>query len=262
MSSTLTRCRQLSCPYASHSFPLESSTEHGKAVKPKVIFFGSTANPAAGHGKKAQAFRWVVHLGAPGVFAVSLIDATVIPLAIPGSTDLLLLWIIAHGGDPYLLVGCGVAGSLIGGYTTWRLGKKGGKAAIERYVPPRLQDRVRNWAQKHPMLAVFLPAILPPPIPLWPFLLAAGALGASWQRFLTAFGAGRLLRYGVVGWLAVLYGRKMIHLWATTLDKWSAPILWTFVGLTVIGFAYSFWQFRRRSHHKDDHPQAQTHAAD
>lgn len=227
-----------------------------------MIFFAAAADPAAGQGKKARAFRWLVHLGAPGVFAVSLVDATVIPLAIPGSTDLLLLWIIGHGGNPFLMVGCAVAGSLIGGYTTWRLGKKGGDAAIKRYVPPRLQNRVQGWARHRPMLTVFLPAILPPPIPLWPFLLAAGALGASWRKFLAAFGAGRLVRYGLVGWLAAAYGRKMIRVWAATLDQWSAVILWTFLAFTLLGFAYSFWQFRRKSHENGDRAPAQPRAAD
>lgn len=220
------------------------------------------ANPAAGHGKKAKAFRWVVHLGAPGVFAVSLIDATVIPLAIPGSTDLLLLWVIAHGGNPYLMVACALAGTLIGGYTTWRLGKKGGKTAIERYVPPRLQKRVHEWAQHHSILAVFVPAILPPPIPLWPFLLAAGALGASWKRFLAAFGGGRLLRYALDGWLAITYGRRIIQLWSKTLNQWSGVILWSFVGVTVAGLAYSIWQFRRKSHDSGGHAHMERHAAD
>lgn len=220
------------------------------------------ANPAAEHGKKSEAFRWVVHLGAPGVFAVSLIDATVIPLAIPGSTDLLLLWIIGHGGNPYLMVSCAVVGSILGGYTTWRLGKKGGEAAIKRYVPSRLQQRVRGWAQHHPLLAMFLPAVLPPPIPLWPFLLAAGALGASWRRFIAAFGAGRTVRYGLVGWLAVVYGRTVVHFWETTLHKWSAPISWAFGALTALGFAYSFWQFRRKSRADAAAAQLEARAAD
>lgn len=197
------------------------------------------------HGKKAGVFHWLVHLGAAGVFGVSLVDATIIPLAIPGSTDLLLLWLIAHHGNPYFLVASGVVGSLIGGYTTWHLGKKGGEAAIDRYVPPRLQKRVRGWSQKHAILSVLLPAILPPPIPLWPFLLAAGALGATLQRFLLAFGLGRLMRYALVGWLAVRYGRPMIRVWSKTIDKWAAPILWTFVILTVAGIVYSIWKLKR-----------------
>jgi membrane protein YqaA with SNARE-associated domain len=192
----------------------------------------------------------LARLGAPGVFAVSFIDATIIPLAIPGSTDLLLLWLISRGANPYLLVSSAVAGSLLGGWTTWRLGKKGGEAAIRRYVPHRLQSRTLSWSQRHPLLVVFLPAILPPPIPLWPFLLAAGALGTTARRFLTAFGAGRSLRYSLIGWLAMRYGRHIIRLWSATLEKWSAPILWTFTILTVAGVAFSIWKLRHSAGRK------------
>lgn len=199
---------------------------------------------AQSNPKKSATLRWVASLGAPGVFAVSLIDATIIPLAIPGSTDLLLLWLIAGGANPFLIVGCAAAGTLIGGWTTWRLGKKGGQAAIKRYVPPRWEKRVHGWSQHHPLLALFLPAILPPPIPLAPFLLAAGALGSSWKRFVASFGAGRVLRYSVEAWLAIRYGRKILHLWSATLEKWSGPILWTFLGLTAAGIAFSVWKLR------------------
>jgi membrane protein YqaA with SNARE-associated domain len=198
-------------------------------------------------GKKQKAFHWVISLGAPGLFAVSLIDATIIPLAIPGSTDLLLLWLISHGGSPWLLAPCALVGSLVGAWTTWRLGKKGGKKAIEHYVPERLQKRIHGWSQHHPVLMVFLPAVLPPPIPLWPFLLAAGALGATWKRFLAAFGFGRVLRYGLDAWLAYVYGRHIIKLWSSTLKQWEPVILWTFVSLTVLGLAWSIWKLRRTS---------------
>ena len=179
-------------------------------------------------------------------------------MAIPGSTDLLLLWLISHGGNPWLLVAIAVAGSLLGGYTTWHLGRKGGEAALERFVPRRLQKRVRGWSQQHSILAVMLPAMLPPPIPLWPFLLAAGALGVTWQRFLAAFGAGRALRYALVGWLAVRYGRHVIRLWSATLDKWSAPIGWTFGILMAASLAYGLWKFRRMREKSSARPVLQT----
>lgn len=196
-------------------------------------------------GQKQQAFHWVARLGAPGLFAVSLIDASIIPLAIPGSTDLLLIWLIGHGGSPWLLGLCAWGGSLVGAWTTWRLGKKGGEKAIRRYVPPRFQKRVRGWAQKHPLLVLFLPAVLPPPIPLWPFLLAAGALGATWKRFLAAFGAGRALRYGMDSWLAYVYGRRLMRLWSSTLKQWESEILCSFIFLTVLGIAWGIWKLRR-----------------
>jgi len=198
--------------------------------------------------RPSSVFQGVVHLGALGIFGLAAVDASIIPLAIPGSTDLLLLWLIAHGANPLLYVSCAVAGSLLGGYSTWRLGKKGGEEALKRYVSPRIQKRVKGWSQTHPILAVMVPAVLPPPIPLWPFLLAAGALGASWQRFLAAFGAGRTLRYSLVGWLATHYGRRMIRTWSKTLDHWSAPILWTFVILTAAGIVYGIWRIKRTKH--------------
>lgn len=220
------------------------------------------AASAPTHGKKAAAFHWLVNLGAPGVFAVSLVDATIIPLAIPGSTDLLLLWLIGHGSSPWIMVPCALVGSLLGGWTTWRLGKKGGHAAIKHYVSPRLQKRVLGWSEHHPMLVVFLPAILPPPIPLWPFLLAAGAFGVTCKRFLAAFGAGRTLRYVLVGWLAFAYGRSVVQMWSKTLDKWGPAILWTFIGLTVAGLAWSVWKLRRasRQEHRQDHALRPTRA--
>jgi membrane protein YqaA with SNARE-associated domain len=224
--------------------PLGDSPPSGR-VQSKVIFSILQVSAGSGHGKHGGVFHWLIHLGALGIFGVAVVDASIIPLAIPGSADLLLLWLIAHGANSLLYVSCAVAGSLLGGYTTWRLGKKGGEEALKRYVSPRLQDRVKGWSQTHPLLAVMLPAMLPPPIPLWPFLLTAGALGASWRRFLAAFGAGRALRYSFVGWLAARYGRHVIKIWSKTLDHWSAPILWTFVILTIAGIVYSIWKTKR-----------------
>jgi membrane protein DedA with SNARE-associated domain len=98
--------------------------------------------------------------------------------------------------------------------------------------------------EKHAMLAVFLPSVLPPPIPLSPFLLAAGALGISRNRFLLVFGAARTLRYGAITWLGVVYGRRMVRLWSATLQKWSAPLLWVFVSMVLIGVALGIWKWR------------------
>jgi len=193
---------------------------------------------------RETAFHWAIHLGAPGLFAVSFIDASIVPLAIPGSTDLLLLWLISHGSNPWVMAASAWVASLAGAWTTFRLGKKGGEAAIKHYVPARLHKRLHGWSEHHPLLAVFVPAILPPPIPLWPFLMAAGALGATWQRFLAAFGAGRGVRYGLEAWLAIAFGRHILKLWSSTLRQWESAILWTFISLTVLGAAWSIWKLR------------------
>lgn len=186
--------------------------------------------------------HWIVHLGLLGFFLVAVLDSSVIPLPIPGSTDLLLLWMVSQRGNPWLLASTAVVGSLVGGYTTWHLGRRGGEAALHRYVSARLLQPVTGWVQNHPILAVFLPAMLPPPIPLSPFVLASGALGVPRRRFLLAFGAARCLRYGLITWLGIAYGRRVVRLWSATLQKWSAPLLWTFATVVVCSISFGIWK--------------------
>jgi membrane protein YqaA with SNARE-associated domain len=188
--------------------------------------------------------RWLTHLGALGLFSVAVVDSSVIPLPLPGSTDLLLLWLVAHNGNPWLLATMAIAGSILGGYITWDVGRKGGEAALRHYVPARLLKRVVKWVERHRILAVFLPAVLPPPIPLLPFALASGALGVSRRRFLLVYGAARTMRYSVVVWLGVVYGRHVIRLWTGTLQKWSTPLTLVFAGTLVAGVCFGIWKIR------------------
>lgn len=188
--------------------------------------------------------HWLTHLGALGLFSVAVVDSSVIPLPLPGSTDLLLLWLVAHGGNPWRLGSMAIAGSILGGYTTWQAGRKGGEAALRRHVPARILGRVVGWVERHRILAVFLPAVLPPPIPLLPFALASGALGVSRRRFLVVYGAARTLRYSFIAWLGVSYGRHVIRLWSATLQKWSTPLLCVFAGLFVTGVCFGIWKIR------------------
>jgi membrane protein YqaA with SNARE-associated domain len=203
----------------------------------------ATHTPAHAHSLLPH---WLTRLGALGLFAVAVIDASPIPLAIPGSTDLLLLLLVSQRGNPFLLAACAIAGSAVGSYITWGAGKKGGEALLERTVSPRLRQRIERWSDNHSLLSVFLPAILPPPIPLMPFLVAAGALGVSRRRFLIAFNLGRVLRYGLVAWAGVVYGRKFVRWWTRTLAGWSNVILWAFVIALVGGIVYGIWQYRRQ----------------
>jgi membrane protein YqaA with SNARE-associated domain len=209
-------------------------------------------NIPAPHHAQSHALRvhsslmphWLTHLGVFGLFSVAVVDSSVVPLPLPGSTDLLLLWLVAHNGDPWLLALSAIAGSLLGGYSTWHMGRRGGEAALRRYVPARILGRIVRWVERHRILAVFLPALLPPPIPLTPFLLASGALGVSRRRFLVVYGAARSLRYSLVAWLAVAYGRRVVRMWSGSLQKWSIPLLCVFVSLLIASLCYGIWKVR------------------
>jgi membrane protein YqaA with SNARE-associated domain len=188
--------------------------------------------------------HWLIHLGAVGVFVVSVIDSSIIPLPLPGSTDLLILLLVANRGDPWLLAVAAISGSVIGGYLTWSAGKKGGESMLQHYVPQRFLKPISRWVEKHGVLTVLVASILPPPIPLTPFLLSAGALGIRRNPFLISFGIARTVRYSFLAWLGVAYGRRVIHSWSNYLAGWSAVVVWTFAGLLVAAVVFGILKYR------------------
>jgi len=208
---------------------------------------GTAGRRAASH--RSPLLRWLASLGGLGIFAVAVVDSSVIPLPLPGSTDLLLLLLSAHRGTTAVtavwLAFCALAGSMVGGYLTWSAGRKGGEVTLEKYVPKRYLGRITGWVQKHGAWSVGVSAILPPPVPLTPFLLAAGALSVPRRRFLIFFGIARAVRYGLLAWLGVTFGHHIVRSWLRSLDNWSATILWVYGGLVALGIALGAWKYFR-----------------
>lgn len=209
----------------------------------------AASNPPAAKGGSSHAVRWLMHLGAVGIFALAVVDSSVIPIPLPGSTDLVLLLLTAFRsqsiGSPILFASCAFVGSVIGGYTTWAAGKKGGEAALEKLGKGRLVRRVQGWVKRNGLLSVALASLLPPPVPLMPFLLAAGAAGLSRGRFLISYCTARAVRYGLVAWVGYKYGRAVINFWQRDIKEWSTPILVVYISLLVLGALYGVWKYRR-----------------
>ena len=74
-----------------------------------------------------------------------------------------------------------------------------------RFGGPRL-TRAMELSQRFGILAVAIPAILPPPAPFKVFVLLAGVAKVPVSQFVTAVALGRGFRYFAEGWLAVRYG--------------------------------------------------------
>jgi membrane protein YqaA with SNARE-associated domain len=188
--------------------------------------------------------HWLLRLGLPGLFVVSILDACPIPLPIPGSTDLLLLLLVAQrGSHPLWLCLTSILGSVLGGYTTWKAGEKGGQAMLDRWAPKRLVRPLTRWVSERGVATVAISGLLPPPIPLMPLLLGAGALKVSRNRFLVAFTLARTARYGLITWVGVVYGRRVLRWWNLYLAEYSGVILWTFLGLLAAGVAFGVWKY-------------------
>jgi membrane protein YqaA with SNARE-associated domain len=202
---------------------------------------GASRTSHSGHG-----LHWLMGFGTLGLFAVSVIDSSIIPLPVPGSTDLLLILLVAHRGSPVLAAVAATVGSILGGYLTWASGAKGGEAALHRYLPKRFGKRLSKWVEKSGTVAVVASALLPPPFPLMPLLLAAGALGVSRKRFLISFSLARTFRYALVAWLAATYGSVVVRAFRHYLSGWSTTLMWVYLGLVVAGVLYGIWKFRHQ----------------
>jgi membrane protein YqaA with SNARE-associated domain len=184
----------------------------------------AAAAPTVAHSLR----RWIYHLGALGFIPLGLLDSSVIPL--PGSMDVLTIVLAARDAKlwPYYAV-MATAGSVLGGFVTYRLARKGGKESLARRVSAKTLKRVYGIFERWGFAAIAIPALLPPPMPLVPFVLAAGAMQYSVKKFLLAMTLGRIVRYMILAYLAAQYGRKMLPF----LLLHGHPVVAVAVGLVV-----------------------------
>lgn len=191
----------------------------------------AAAKPTVAHSVR----RWLVHLGALGFIPLGLIDSSIIPL--PGSMDVLTIILAARNEQLWLYYAVmATLGSVLGGYVTYRLARKGGKESLERRVSARTLKRVYAIFERWGFAAIAIPAMLPPPMPLVPFLLAAGAMQYSVKKFLAAMALGRIVRYMILAYLSARYGRKMLPY----LLQHGHPVLVAVVGVIVTAVAIYF----------------------
>ncbi|HUJ32398.1 MAG TPA: VTT domain-containing protein [Candidatus Acidoferrum sp.] len=155
--------------------------------------------------------RWLRHLGGPGLMLLGLLDNSLIP--VPGSMDALTIVLAAAQQEwwPYYAL-MATIGALIGGYLTYRLAQKGGnerlKASMRRSTMAKVERIFARWG----FGAIAVAAILPPPVPMVPFLVAAGATRYSRGKFLAALAVGRSVRYSILAFLGATYGRRILSL--------------------------------------------------
>jgi membrane protein YqaA with SNARE-associated domain len=180
------------------------------------------------------------HLGGIGLILLGLADSSVVPL--PGSMDVLTIFLAARHHDLWWYYAImATIGSVIGGYITYSLARKGGKEAFERKLSSKKAAKVFERFERWGFGAVAVPALLPPPFPLVPFLLAAGAMQYSRKKFVAALALGRAVRFTIVAGLGAIYGRHIVRFFS----QYYKPALFTLIALAVVGGIVSLVQYYR-----------------
>jgi membrane protein YqaA with SNARE-associated domain len=206
----------------------------------------AAAAPGAGHHPNPL-IHMLLSFGLIGVLLVSVVDSSFVPLPLPGITDIMVVVLAAQHANLILLVGAATVGSFFGGGFSYQVGQSGGLSFLEKHVPARIFKSVCTWMETHAILSVALPAILPPPMPLSPFVLAAGALKMSRKKFLTTFTVSRFLRHAAAAALGVHYGPHIVHLWNQFSRRWEVPMLVAIWSIILGGVGYGFWRLYKGS---------------
>ncbi len=202
-------------------------------------------------------WTWLHRFGGPGLILLGLLDNSAIPL--PGSMDVFVILLSAHRRSwwPYYAF-MAVVGAVVGGYVTYRLAANGGEQMLEKKVGKRRAEKVYRRFKQHGFATIAVGAILPPPFPITPFLIAAGALHYPRKNFIAALATGRAIRYFGLAYVAHIYGKQIVN-WGA---RYYTPIFWTLIALAILGgvaaLVYFAWyrpkqqRKQRQQHHKVD----------
>ncbi|MDR3702782.1 MAG: VTT domain-containing protein [Candidatus Sulfopaludibacter sp.] len=146
----------------------------------------------------------LVKFGPVGVFLVGLMESFGVP--IPAALDALvftLAWKFPQ--NAYFLAGSAVIGSLCGNILLFQTSRQGGRRFMKA-PPPEAPQKFRKWFSRYGLVTVFIPAVVPIPLPLKVFVISAGLFHTPFRKFAAVILTARILRYFGLAYLGVQIG--------------------------------------------------------
>lgn len=177
-------------------------------------------------------------LGGPGLFTVAFLDSSFVSL--PEINDILVvLMVTQHKALMPYYAAMATAGSVVGCYVIYLLAEKGGEAFLRKRLHQGNIERTLSLYRRHGLMALMVPAILPPPAPFKLFVLAAGLAEVRPRQFVVAIALARGVRYLALGLLAIYYGDTALELMRT---RGRDVAIWLAVILVALALVWWAWQ--------------------
>ena len=179
-------------------------------------------------------------IGGPGLFAIAFLDSSFVSL--PQINDILVVLMVTQHKTwmPYYAA-MATLGSVVGCSTLYLVAERGGAAFLKKRLRAGQAERVLALYKKHGVLALVVPALLPPPAPFKLFVLMAGVAGVPRTTFVLSIAGARGLRYLILGFLAIRYGDAALELMRTR----GRDVALGLAGVIVLT-ALGLWWIRRR----------------
>ena len=176
-------------------------------------------------------------LGGPGLFVIAFLDSSFVSL--PQINDVLVVLMVTKYKQwmPYYAA-MATLGSVAGCYVIYRLAEKGGEVFLSRRLKSSSLQKILGLYRRHGLLALMVPALLPPPAPFKLFVLAAGLANVRPLPFVTAIAVARGARYFALGLLAIYFGDAALELMRT---RGAEVALWLVAIIVVAAAAWWAW---------------------
>ncbi len=170
-------------------------------------------------------------LGAWGVFAIAGIDGAGVPL--PGAVDAVVIsYVYSNPYRAWLYVIAAAVGSTLGCIVPYLIGYAGGEVLLHKRMDQAKFERTRNWFEQHRILALAVPALLPPPFPFKIFVLSAAVFEVKLPHFLASILAGRFVRFAALAVLTIFFGPNILAL----LRHHAPSVLLALIFLAVLAY--------------------------
>jgi membrane protein YqaA with SNARE-associated domain len=151
-----------------------------------------------------------IFVAGPAMILIGAIDSSL--LSLPEVNDYLVVArCYTHPRAVFFFPMFAAIGSVIGCSLLYSILSRGGRAVLHRRFNVEHVERVEHVYARFGILALAVPALLPPPMPFKIFVATAGALQFPRRKFLLTILLARSLRYYAEGTLAVFYGERVLR---------------------------------------------------
>jgi membrane protein YqaA with SNARE-associated domain len=151
-----------------------------------------------------------LYYAAPAMIVIGALDSSL--LSLPEINDYLVVGrCLKHHSAVLYFPLFAATGSVLGCFLLYTIMRRGGQALLRRRFKAEHIVRAEQAYARFGVLALAVPAVLPPPLPFKIFVATAGALEYPRWRFLLTVMIARSLRYYVEGILAVYYGERVVR---------------------------------------------------
>ncbi|HLY19111.1 MAG TPA: VTT domain-containing protein [Bryobacteraceae bacterium] len=183
----------------------------------------------------------LIAFGPIGILVLAFIDSAGIPVA-SGMDALIIVVSAKTPSRAVLAASMGVLGSLIGNLILF-MGARTGARFIGKAEKESRQQRFRDWFARYGLLTIFIPAMLPIPLPLKVFVISAAICGTPLRTFVAVILLGRCIRYFGEAWLGAQLGEGAGHF----LRAYTWHLLAGAVALFAALYLLVLWTDRRRA---------------